>query len=132
VTRSEAWFALHCAASALNHPNICTIHEIGQQDGQYFIVMELLEGKTLRDRILGRPLPTDELVAGSGDCRRSGCGASERDHSSRYQADKHLRDRTWAREDPGFRAKAEGRSSPEFCESSAFPCMRQLNYSSRS
>jgi len=51
------------AASALNHPNICTIHEIGQQDGQYFIVMERLEGKTLRDRILGRPLPTDELVA---------------------------------------------------------------------
>jgi serine/threonine protein kinase len=51
------------AASALNHPNICTIHEIGQQDGQYFIVMELLEGKTLRDRILGRPLPTDEWVA---------------------------------------------------------------------
>jgi Tol biopolymer transport system component/tRNA A-37 threonylcarbamoyl transferase component Bud32 len=50
------------AASALNHPNICTIHEIGQQDGQYFIVMELLEGKTLRDRILGRSLPTDELV----------------------------------------------------------------------
>src|SRR5271169_5009898 len=50
------------AASALNHPNICTIHEIGQQNGQYFIVMERLEGKTLRDRILGRSLPTDELV----------------------------------------------------------------------
>jgi serine/threonine protein kinase/Tol biopolymer transport system component len=50
------------AASALNHHNICTIHEIGQQDGQYFIVMELLEGKTLRDRILGRALPTEELV----------------------------------------------------------------------
>src|SRR5450755_625117 len=50
------------AASALNHPNICTSHEIGQQDGQYFIVMELLEGMTLRERILGRPLPNDHLL----------------------------------------------------------------------
>src|SRR6478736_6254470 len=50
------------AASALNHPNICTVHEIGQQDGQFFIVMELLEGLTLRDRIAEKPVANDELL----------------------------------------------------------------------
>src|ERR1700693_5723083 len=54
------------AASALNHPNICTIHDVGEFDGDYFIAMELLEGQTLRERIAGKPLPLDSLLALGG------------------------------------------------------------------
>ena len=51
------------AISALNHPNVCTVHDIGEDRGQPFLVMELLEGQTLRQRIATGRIPNDDLIS---------------------------------------------------------------------
>ena len=50
------------AISSLNHPNICTLHDVGHQDGTDYLVMEYLEGETLADRLLKGPLPPEQVL----------------------------------------------------------------------
>jgi len=61
-SRMERFMQEARAASALNHPNICIVHDVGDFEGRFFIVMELLEGETLRHRVRSKPLSNEEIV----------------------------------------------------------------------
>ncbi len=104
-------------ASSLNHPNICTIYEFGEHEGQPFIVMELLEGETLRELISkGASSGGREIAAIAGqiarhrhsNCRRVGRGPPEGHHPSRHQAGQHLPDHAGAGQDSGLRLGQAG------------------------
>ena len=93
------------AASALNHPHICTVHDLGEHEGHPFIVMELLDGETLRAKMEQGPLPLDEVL----DIGAQLSKGLETAHAQgivhrRYQAGQRLRDALRDGQDPRFRA----------------------------
>ena len=84
------------AASSLSHPNICTIYDVGEQDGQYFIAMELMEGQTLQAKIAGRPLPLETFLDLALQIVDALEAAHKRVHCSPGpQAFEHICDQPW-------------------------------------
>ena len=97
-------------ASALDHPNICTIYEIGEAAGQLFIAMQYLEGKTLHQVIAGRPLSLDSLLSLSLQVADGVAAARSRHHPPRHQTGQHHHHAARAGQSTGLRPGQDSRN----------------------
>ena len=97
------------AAAAINHPNICTVYEVGEDGGRPFLAMELLEGETLKERIGGKCVPPDGLLDWAAQIASGpGGGACAGHYPSGYQAGQSVYHYRGAGEDPRFRSGQAG------------------------
>jgi len=98
------------AASALNHPNICTIYEIGEEEKRWFIAMELLEGLPLDVSLASRPAPSDKLLDWAIQVSDALDAAHSKGSSPRPEVCQRLPDQARPAQGPRFRPRQNDRS----------------------